>query len=515
MDEESRGASGTGAAPGSRVGPDSLYYRTAAAAIVRDERQLLNCAAYLVADPARLGAWLIDGEEFRFLTYLEEPRSADDIEQYRLQLPTESSLAQRSQVRALVERLTRSGVIQFISADRGSIPPCMGRAPGGSRYVPATAPVTVSIHAPIEHRLLARLLKQCDEAGVLGIRFLGGRDAIQFLATAGARLRGVRAALSTEVCSGELDDSWEADLAAGLCAGEEPVSVVLKADSAKGAQFGARTLSTLGVPFSITYTVRACDGVEPLAAIASLARAQRAGFARFALSPAGLRAEGSESELLTIVREKLGLIRSVQDVDRSGGLQVRLVHLPAPSPITVPEIRVSPILSSYLDACLVGLIAGPIPGLGTPVGLGVPTPAQAREGGALLPPNCCQAGMTHMAVDRDGTVYPCEEAIGTPDLAMGSLATDSLSSIWGSTKWDFFRGGWDLHELAGCYECNRYYGCAARRCRVHPLRTLGNRLAPMPTCIACAAELGLSTRHLRALLGEDILQGRARTPKHM
>ena len=123
--------------------------------------------------------------------------------------------------------------------------------------------------------------------------------------------------------------------------------------------------------------------------------------------------------------------------------------------------------------------------------------------GPEIPPNACQGGITLMAVDSNGIVYPCHQALGLPEFAMGDLNESSLIDIWRGDKWAFFRGGWELDELTGCFGCKAYIGCACRPCRVQAHKKLGNRFAPMPICIQNADELGLVRENIAALLGGD------------
>ena len=110
------------------------------------------------------------------------------------------------------------------------------------------------------------------------------------------------------------------------------------------------------------------------------------------------------------------------------------------------------------------------------------TPSEFYKMGTVLSPNMCQAGITHCAIDSKGIVYPCIEAFGIPELEMGDINKESLSEIWESSKWSFFRGGWDLYELKNCYNCKRYMNCQLRRCRVQPLKTTNDKLGTMPSC---------------------------------
>jgi radical SAM protein with 4Fe4S-binding SPASM domain len=112
-----------------------------------------------------------------------------------------------------------------------------------------------------------------------------------------------------------------------------------------------------------------------------------------------------------------------------------------------------------------------------------PSPREAGSEGAFpLPPNTTGAGMFHMAIGVDGTVYPCVESLGTPKLIMGNVRTQSTAEIWGSPRWDIFRGGWTLDELEGCRGCIFDRRCSTQACRCYAVATGLDFYSPFKDC---------------------------------
>lgn len=120
-----------------------------------------------------------------------------------------------------------------------------------------------------------------------------------------------------------------------------------------------------------------------------------------------------------------------------------------------------------------------------------PHPANDKTERAFLASNVSEAGMFHLGLQSDGSVYPCTETIGSDGLTIGNIREQSLQDIWHSGRWDFYRGGWRLEQLSGCRGCRLDGNCATQACRCYAFSTIGNHYAPMPECYQSAAELGI------------------------
>ncbi len=100
-----------------------------------------------------------------------------------------------------------------------------------------------------------------------------------------------------------------------------------------------------------------------------------------------------------------------------------------------------------------------------------------------LPENVCQAGLYSMSIGPTGKIYPCNYAVGYPELEMGDMKQSSLLDLWHNPSWQKFRGGWQLRELTSCSSCTHNKLCGISHCRVYPAVTLKDFYGPMPECI--------------------------------
>ncbi len=94
----------------------------------------------------------------------------------------------------------------------------------------------------------------------------------------------------------------------------------------------------------------------------------------------------------------------------------------------------------------------------------------------------CHAGRNRLAIDSRGAVYPCNLVLSDPRWCMGELGKDTLSEIWFSKKWVFFRGGVTIRDLHQCRSCKDVTQCKDVYCRLLPYVTCGDAFAPHPRC---------------------------------
>jgi radical SAM protein with 4Fe4S-binding SPASM domain len=94
----------------------------------------------------------------------------------------------------------------------------------------------------------------------------------------------------------------------------------------------------------------------------------------------------------------------------------------------------------------------------------------------------CRAGRTILSIFSDGCVYPCNAVIGDPKWKMGNLKNETLTDIWFSEKWAFFRGAIKISDLDKCRSCKERKGCKELYCRLLPYATTGNPFGPGPKC---------------------------------
>lgn len=479
------------------------HFRIKENLIVRDEHQLFDCGWYLVADQSKPASWLMSRQAYDLLNYLMEPRSPADLEAYRIGLPYGAPLADQTKMGELLQALRQMGVVLQVPADAPAVEHDWPRPElDGWRYKPTSAPVSSVLYGPMAPELFAQIIDQFHAAGVLGVEFRGGADLPAFLAQQKELLKGFRGALVIRLQAATVDRRAGDDLLELAIARQQPLAVVLAVDSIDPAalQSAGAILRERKLQYYVTYRFGNAATAAQLKELARTALNLGASYFQIRVDP---ETAGEQPLDMTGLTDVLNLLREVQDGFPTGRVQVRLLHAPIPRPYMQPDMIVKRILSANLGGCVVGTLI-PIPPASAPqpAGLHFPTPNELAAMGPELPPNCCQAGIMSLVVDHDGTVYPCDEAIGMAELAIGSLAQSSLTEIWASEDWQGFRGGWDLYQLPGCYACRYYIGCGWRRCRVHAQKQLGNRLAPMPMCVRCAKELNLSQENLTALLGE-------------
>ena len=103
----------------------------------------------------------------------------------------------------------------------------------------------------------------------------------------------------------------------------------------------------------------------------------------------------------------------------------------------------------------------------------------------------CIAGMTMMCIDSQGGVIPCSYSVGHSEFVIDSLRHKNIMDIWRSSKWDFYRGGWQAEELNVCKECKWQNGCSTQVCRVIPKISLNDYYGPSPYCLHVCKDLGI------------------------
>jgi radical SAM protein with 4Fe4S-binding SPASM domain len=96
----------------------------------------------------------------------------------------------------------------------------------------------------------------------------------------------------------------------------------------------------------------------------------------------------------------------------------------------------------------------------------------------------CRAGRTIMSIFSDGEVYPCNSVIGDQQWRMGNSKNETLSDIWFSQKWAFFRGAVRINDLKKCRNCQERKNCTDFYCRLLPYEATGDALGPSPNCEA-------------------------------
>jgi radical SAM protein with 4Fe4S-binding SPASM domain len=240
-------------------------------------------------------------------------------------------------------------------------------------------------------------------------------------------------------------------------------------------------------PFCITYQVQESDDVAALNRIVDAGLSGGAKFVLFDLSDDHIGI--GTVPPLEMAAQKMEILQTIQKAHPPMKVQIRVRGLPLPKHVLAADLTVKQILGQILGGCSAGLFLG---GTRSTSCDHTASPDELAAIGPVLPPNCCQAGMTHMAIDRNGAVYPCEQAIGDHEMAIDSTNVSSLRDIWNSEKWAFYRGGWDLCDLEGCYRCGSYIACGVRRCRVHAAQTSGDTHGPMSACLKSKNELGIS-----------------------
>jgi len=81
----------------------------------------------------------------------------------------------------------------------------------------------------------------------------------------------------------------------------------------------------------------------------------------------------------------------------------------------------------------------------------------------------CKAGIYSMAIDADGTVFPCTMATQLRAIEIGNVKQDSLLQLWERDNWNFFRGDIELGDLTACSTCSDNRRCTMKRCRMRSL----------------------------------------------
>lgn len=94
----------------------------------------------------------------------------------------------------------------------------------------------------------------------------------------------------------------------------------------------------------------------------------------------------------------------------------------------------------------------------------------------------CSAGKTHLSIDSDGCVYPCNLVLSDGNWNMGDIKKSNLKDIWASEKWSFFRGGVELRELEYCGDCPALTDCTDLYCRLYPYTRNGDPYSLNPYC---------------------------------
>ena len=81
----------------------------------------------------------------------------------------------------------------------------------------------------------------------------------------------------------------------------------------------------------------------------------------------------------------------------------------------------------------------------------------------------CRGGNSYMAVDTDGTVYPCPYGVFIGKMPIGNSRKQSLSEIWNSENWHMFRGGTTIDQLKACSTCPEKNRCELKSCRMRSM----------------------------------------------
>jgi radical SAM protein with 4Fe4S-binding SPASM domain len=96
----------------------------------------------------------------------------------------------------------------------------------------------------------------------------------------------------------------------------------------------------------------------------------------------------------------------------------------------------------------------------------------------------CAAGKTRLSIFSDGLVYPCNSVVGDPKWNMGNLRNETLTDVWFSKNWAFFRGAVKTSDLKKCRNCKDMQRCKDFYCRLLPYATTGDPFGPNPRCIS-------------------------------
>lgn len=450
---------------------------------------------FWAADPLLRSGQRLAREDFMLAEFLAVARSSKEMAAYRNEQPPDSPLTDPERLSSALSRLETQGIISCKKVAGQAHSVYRPQDNTHWRYRPASAPASIAASARMPENLLNRLVAECDQLRVLEVQLSCQREDWPILAA----LKNL-----VTLCSSLLIKSSPQALAA-----------------APGKQLARLTRRRAGAVRAML--TAASDEEEALAAAGRMLRKNHISW----LAAIGLESDFEPAQLIRMTERLITLgateiqlilepdklapnraeaqarLTSLQAVWEAFPKQVRICarHMPIALPAVQLEPKVQTLLARFPTGCVVGELAGFGATVADSTGSWLPTEA-GQWFDIELPPNCCQAGLTHLAVDEIGTVYPCEAAFGLPQLAMGNMKDNSLADIWASPCWQFFRGGWDLYQLQGCYWCKSYASCAGRRCRVHALRSLGKLFAPQPICLRSAGDIGLAEENLVALLGE-------------
>ena len=452
-------------------------------------------STYLVADSARRVAWRADVKLFSLLKYLAKPRDINQVLSYWATSQAEA-VADESELTDLLQFLQRVGIVEEVDASARTID-CSHTevAVVDSRYSPARTPVTAFVKMPMLHSKLLRVMQELEQAGVLSVVLDARGESSSAIAGIKKSEGGNRAAIDLRLQLSELsgEDKEDGDWAAALSDAGLVNSVQLYAGVGEVEQVVQR-LKDLPIPYSVVYSLQRSESAAQLTRVAEKVLTAGARYIQFNIDDANI--DSTNDAQLSTVGQSIRLAQDIQE--RFSPEYVRIVapNLPLPQTTPIMQPTLLQLFSECRGECVVGQVMGRVGEGAQAAGVGVLSPENEDVIGLMLPPNCCQAGMTHLAIDKDGDVYPCEKAFGVPELVMGNLFSTALNEIWANENWEFFRGRWDLYQLQGCYGCNLYINCYCRRCRVQALKGVGNRFAPMPLCVQCAGELGLKRENL-------------------
>ena len=81
----------------------------------------------------------------------------------------------------------------------------------------------------------------------------------------------------------------------------------------------------------------------------------------------------------------------------------------------------------------------------------------------------CRGGNSYMAIDTDGTVYPCPYGVFIGKMPIGNSRLQALSEIWNSENWHMFRGGTTIDQLKACSICPEKNRCELKNCRMRSM----------------------------------------------
>ena len=468
------------------------FYRLSKAVILRNEYGFLHNRSYLAACPKLGQTRHLELLEYELLQHLSRPRSYAELDAFLIEAgraPTEENHLAR-----LLNDFEQLGMIESTSEFAAPIPLNVPVVQAREwRYRPASAPVSVVAQVPMAGELLGRLIAQCNALGVLALHLICDGAVREFLLQAAQYLVGLRIAVRLWLRPQQLMGVNIAHLV-----GLGDLSLGLEASWADQPLLKPliKELAASGISHLVSFPVSVADDPTQISQIVHELLEGGVQTVHLTLTP-------SETTNLAELAHCLTLLHQLQNSQPAGKIQLFTRHWPLMQRNRYFEPRGKQLLEALDCRCSLGRIVHQSQKTSL-IGTWLPKLDCRARISPVLPPNCCQAGLTSLAVDQAGMVYPCETAFGIAELAIGNLNQASLAGLWASERWKFFRGGWELYQLSGCFACRNYVSCAARRCRVHAMKTLNNRLAPMPMCVKCADELQLTRINLTQLLGDDL-----------